>query len=78
MTHRYVRDLEQVMILTAAAFGITATRFRADRRLGRLARSQRSVSGSRALVTSHGFALNVAPDLAHFDLIVPWRIADRG
>ena len=35
-----LRDLEQVMILTAAAFGITATRFRADRRLGRLAQAR--------------------------------------
>ena len=29
-------------------------------------------------VTTHGIAINVAPDLSHFDGIVPCGISDRG
>jgi lipoyl(octanoyl) transferase len=29
-------------------------------------------------VTTHGIALNVSPDLSHFDGIVPCGISDRG
>jgi lipoyl(octanoyl) transferase len=77
--HRYVRDLEQVMILTAAAFGVEA---------GRLAGLTGAWVGDDKLaaigvrisrwVTSHGFAFNVSTDLNHFDFIVPCGIADRG
>jgi lipoyl(octanoyl) transferase len=77
--HRYVRDLEEVLIRTAADFGITA---------GRVAGFSGAWVGDRKLaaigvrisrwVTSHGFALNVTTDLAGFDLIVPCGIRDRG
>ena len=29
-------------------------------------------------ITRHGLALNVAPQMAHFDLLIPCGIADRG
>jgi lipoyl(octanoyl) transferase len=77
--HRYVRDLEEVLIRTAADFGLDAGRVEGysgawvgDRKLAAI-----GVRISR-WVTSHGFALNVTTDLAGFDLIVPCGIADRG
>src|SRR5581483_9526020 len=77
--HRYVRDLEEVLIRTARDFGITAGRIAGltgvwvgDEKLAAIGvRIQR-------WVTSHGFALNVTTDLSYFDLIVPCGIADRG
>ena len=77
--HRYVRDLEEVLIQVAAAFGIAATRqpgltgaWVGDEKLAAI--------GVRIArwVTSHGFALNVANDLRHFDLIVPCGITGKG
>ena len=77
--HRYVRDLEQVLIQTAAAFGVTAGRvpgltgaWVGDDKLAAI-----GVRISR-WVTSHGFALNVNTNLSHFELIVPCGIANRG
>ncbi len=77
--HRYVRDLEEVLIRAAAAFGVAATRARGltgawvgDEKLAAI-----GVRISR-WITSHGFALNVATDLRHFDLIVPCGITDKG
>jgi lipoyl(octanoyl) transferase len=77
--HRYVRDIEEVMIRTAASFGVAARRVTGltgiwvgDEKLGAI--------GVRIAkwTTSHGFALNVATELAHFGLIVPCGIADKG
>jgi lipoyl(octanoyl) transferase len=77
--HRYVRDIEEVMIRIAASFGVTAGRvngltgvWAGNEKLGAI--------GVRIArwITSHGFAFNVTTDLAHFGLIVPCGIADRG
>ena len=77
--HRYVRDLEEVMIRAAGDYGVTAGRIAGltgcwvgDTKLGAI-----GVRLSR-WVTSHGFAFNVDLDLAPFGLIVPCGIRTRG
>jgi lipoyl(octanoyl) transferase len=76
----YVRALESVVIVALDALGVRATR------MGGLTGVW--VEGEKVAaigvrvgaggITSHGLALNVAPDLADFDGIVPCGIADRG
>jgi lipoyl(octanoyl) transferase len=77
--HRYVRDLEEVLIRTAADFGIEAGRVKgfSGAWVGDVKLAAIGVRISR-WVTSHGFALNVSTDLTGFGLIVPCGIADRG
>lgn len=73
--HRYVRDLEQVLILTMADFGIEA--FRISGLTGvHTAEGKVAAIGVhiKRWVTSHGFALNVNTDLSYFD----WIIACEG
>ncbi len=81
--HQYVRDLEELLIRTAAVFGITATRVPglSGAWVGPAGREEKLAAiGIRISrwITSHGFALNVSTNLKHFDLIVPCGIADRG
>ncbi len=77
--HRYVRDLEEVMIRTAADFDVQATRIAGltgvwvgKEKLGAI-----GVRISR-WITMHGFAFNANTDLSYFDLIVPCGIKDHG
>jgi lipoyl(octanoyl) transferase len=77
--HRYVRDLEEVLIRTAADFSVTTTRIPGLTGVWAYGEKLAAI-GVRISrwVTSHGFAFNVATDLTHFDLIVPCGIPDRG
>jgi lipoyl(octanoyl) transferase len=84
--HRYVRDLEEVMIRVCGDCGVEAGRIPG---LTGTWVTPAGESGPAAKigaigvrisrwVTSHGFAFNVDPDLEFFRLIVPCGIGDRG
>jgi lipoyl(octanoyl) transferase len=77
--HRYVRDLEEVLIRASRDFGIAATRVRGLTGVW-VGREKLAAIGVRIArwVTSHGFALNVSTDLSYFGHIVPCGVADRG
>jgi len=69
--HRYVRELEEVLIRTLADFGIPA--FRIEGLTGvHTARGKVAAIGVHIArwVTTHGFALNVNTDLSFFNLII--------
>jgi len=77
--HRYLRDLETVLIGAAADYGIEAERDEAGTGVwtaaGKLAAI--GIRVSSGWITSHGIALNVNTELQYFDTIVPCGISDR-
>lgn len=77
--HQYVRDLEETLIRVAGEFGVTAERLAGLTGVW-VGNDKLGAIGVRIArwITSHGFALNVSTNLAHFDLIVPCGIADKG
>ena len=76
--HRYVRDIEEVLIRTASDYGVEARRVEGLTGVW-VGREKLAAIGVRISrwVTSHGFAFNVTTDLDYFNLIVPCGIADR-
>jgi lipoyl(octanoyl) transferase len=77
--HRYVRDLEEVLIRVASDYGLVADRVPGLTGVW-IGGEKVAAIGVRIArsITSHGFALNVTTDLDYFNLIVPCGIADRG
>jgi lipoyl(octanoyl) transferase len=78
----YVHALEGWVIDALARFGVEARRAKGrigiwcDNRAGQEAKIGAIGVRIRRWVTMHGFAVNVAPDLAHFGGIVPCGIAE--
>jgi lipoyl(octanoyl) transferase len=82
--HKYLRFLEEMIILTLAEYGIEAGRFEgftgvwldADNPLKARKISAMGVRASR-WITMHGFAFNINTDLDYFNNIVPCGISDK-
>jgi lipoate-protein ligase B len=77
--HRYLRDLEEVLIRLLARFGIEGGRSPGQTGVWVGPEKVAAIGVAiRRWVTWHGFALNVCPNLRHFNLIVPCGIPGKG
>ena len=82
--HKYLRFLEEMVILTLADYGLKAERSKGETGVwldvGTPFARKICAMGVRASrwVTMHGFALNVNTDLSYFDYIVPCGIQGKG
>lgn len=82
--HQYLRDVEEVIIRALDAFDIAGWRYEGytgvwvDGPNGPLKIAAIGVKVSSKGISSHGFALNVDPDLEHFAGIIPCGIQEHG
>ncbi|MFD0860960.1 lipoyl(octanoyl) transferase LipB [Sungkyunkwania multivorans] len=81
--HKYLRLLEEVVILTLSEYGLSCTRSKGETGVwldvGTPFARKICAMGVKASrwVTMHGFALNVNADLGYFDNIVPCGIKGK-
>ncbi|MFL6276381.1 MAG: lipoyl(octanoyl) transferase LipB [Blastocatellia bacterium] len=77
--HRYVRDIEEVLIRAVGEYGVRGERIAGLTGVW-VGDEKVAAIGVRIArwVTSHGFALNVNTDLRYFQMIVPCGITDKG
>ncbi len=78
-THQHLRRIEETLIRTLADFGVEGRRDPAYTGVW-VGTEKVAAIGVRVShwVTSHGFALNVDPDLTYFANIIPCGIRQRG
>jgi lipoic acid synthetase len=77
--HDYVSRLEEVIIRVLGTYGLAAHRKAAHPGVWLSANKIAAVGVAvRKGVTRHGIALNVAPEMAHFDLLIPCGITEGG
>ena len=78
-THRFLRDLEETVILTLKDYGIEAGRI--EEYTGVWTGGEKicaiGIKASR-WITMHGLAFNVNNDLSYFDKIIPCGIFEKG
>jgi lipoyl(octanoyl) transferase len=78
---RYVRDLEEVLIRTLGDYGVAAEVRPGTALVGVWSGGEKIAAIGVHLsrwITTHGFALNVAPDLSLYDGIVPCGLRAAG
>ncbi|WP_312765592.1 lipoyl(octanoyl) transferase LipB [Epilithonimonas sp.] len=81
--HRYMRDLEEVIIRTIAEYGLKGERSPGETGVwfdvGKPYARKICAMGVKASrwVTIHGFALNVNTDMRYFEYIIPCGITDK-
>ena len=81
--HKYLRFLEEMVILTLSEYGLKAERSEGETGVwldvGTPFARKICAMGVRASrwVTMHGFALNINTDLGYFDLMIPCGIKDK-
>ena len=77
--HRYVRDIEELLIRALGDFGIAGSRIAGLTGVW-VGNEKIAAIGVRIArwITSHGFALNVNTNLDYFSMIVPCGIQDKG
>jgi lipoyl(octanoyl) transferase len=81
---KYLRNIEEVIILTLAEYGIKGDRSRGETGVwiepdikGRERKICAIGVRSSRWITMHGFAFNVNTDLSHFNYIIPCGISDK-